>query len=94
MGGRVGVVRFRRVAWVGRRRRGYRFRRVLGAQVLDSSCSDTGRSSGLASRVRKALGEDCGEVRRTARLGDKRLDDAADQRVRQHCDRVVGKGET
>jgi hypothetical protein len=47
-----------------------------------------------ASRVRKALGEDCGEVRRTARLGDKRLDDAADQRVRQHCDRVVGKGET
>ena len=47
----------------------------------------------LASRVWKALGEDRGEVRRTARLGDKRLDDAADQRVGQHCDRVVGKGE-
>lgn len=92
--GRVGLVRVRRVAWVGRRRRGYRFRRVLGAQVLDGSWSDTRRSSGLASRVWKALGEDCGEVRRTAPLGDKRLDDAADQRVRQHCDRVVGKGET
>jgi hypothetical protein len=42
----------------------------------------------------ETLVEDRDEVRRTARLGDKRLDDAADQRVRQHCDRVVGKGET
>jgi hypothetical protein len=42
----------------------------------------------------EALVEDRGEVRRTAPLGDNRLDDPADQRVRQHCDRVVGKGET
>ena len=42
----------------------------------------------------ETLVEDRDEVRRTARLGDKRLDDAADQRVGQHCDRVVGKGET
>src|SRR6478672_6615438 len=49
--------------------------------------------AGLSSRTDEALGQDCRKVGRPARLGNQRLDDAADQRVRQDGDRVVGEGQ-
>ena len=48
--------------------------------------------AGLPSWIDEALGEYRCEVRRTARLGEQRLDHAANEGVRQHCDRVVGDG--
>src|SRR6476469_1507214 len=49
--------------------------------------------AGLSSRIDEALVKDCREVGRPARLGNQRLDHAADQRIRQNGDRVVGEGQ-
>src|SRR5258705_5042659 len=48
--------------------------------------------AGLSSWIDETLGEYRREVRRAARLGDQRLDHAANEWVRQHGDRVLGNG--